>query len=251
VVEEVVRLKALMPDTGCRSIADTFNRLHAARHRMTVSKTWVAVAVRKHRLEIEERRRHWKRRIPSPLPANRVWGIDLTGKADLAGEIHPILGIVYHGSRLAVGLRALPDKATIAILRALLDAIERFGRPRAVRTDNEAVFTSRLFRFALWVLGIRHQRTELHCPWQNGRVERFFGTLKEKLDRWQIDSFEQLGLALGDFRAWYNHVRPHQHLGGRTPAEAWTGVDPYAAAPRSASYFSAWDGMLTGIRLRY
>jgi transposase InsO family protein len=116
-----------------------------------------------------------------------------------------------------------------------------------VRTDNEAVFTSRLFRFALWMLG----RTELHCPWQNGRVERFFGTLKEKLDRWQIDSLEQLGQALGDFRAWYNHVRPHQHLGGRTPAEAWAGIDPYAAAPTSASYFSAWDGMLTGFYLRW
>jgi transposase InsO family protein len=185
------------------------------------------------------------------MPANRIWAIDLTGKSDSEGEVHPILGIVDHGSRLAVGLRALPDKATITVLRAILNAIERFGRPRAVRTDNEAVFTSRLFRFALWLLGIRHQRTELHCPWQNGRVERFFGTLKEKLDRWQVDSFEQLGLALGDFRAWYNHVRPHQHLGGRTPAEAWTRIDPYAAAPKSASYFSAWDGMLTGIRLRY
>jgi transposase InsO family protein len=249
--EEVIRLKALMPDAGCRRIADTFNRLHAARHRMTVSKTWVAVAVRRNRLEIEEQRREWKRRIPCPVPINRVWGIDLTGKADSEGEIHPILGIVDHGSRLAVSLRALPDKATIAALRALLDAIERFGKPRAVRTDNEAVFTSRLFRFALWLLGIRHQRTELHCPWQNGRVERFFGTLKEKLDCWQIDSLEQLGLALDDFSTWYNHVRPHQHVGGRTPAEAWAGIDPYAVAPKSASYFSAWDGMLTGIRLRY
>jgi transposase InsO family protein len=251
VIEEVIRLKALMADAGCRRVADTFNRLHAARHRMTVSKTWVATAIRKHRLEIAERRREWKRRIPSPMPANRVWGMDLTGKAELEGGLHPILGIVDHGSRLAVSLRGLSDKATIAILRALLEAIERFGRPRAVRTDNEAVFTSRLFRFALWALGIRHQRTELHCPWQNGRVERFFGTLKERLDRWQVNSVDQLALALGDFRAWYNHVRPHQHLGGRTPAEAWAGIDPYAAAPKSASYFSAWDGMLTGIRFRY
>jgi transposase InsO family protein len=250
VVEEAIRLKALMADAGCRRIADTFNRLHAARHRMTVSKTWVAVAVRKHRLEIEARRREWKRRIPSPMPANRLWGIDLTGKEDIEGEVHPILGIVDHGSRLAVSLQAISDKASITVLRALLEAIERFGRPRAVRTDNEAVFTSRLFRFALWVLGIRRQRTELHCPWENGRVERFVGTLKEKLDRWQVDSLEQLGLALGDFRAWYNHVRPHQHLGGRTPAEAWAGIDPYAVAPTSASYFSAWDGMLTGLYLR-
>ena len=250
VVEEVIRLRALMSDAGCRRIADTFNRLHAARHRTTVSKTWVAITVRRHRLEIEERRREWKRRIPSPMPANRIWGIDLTGKMDSAGVVHPILGIVDHGSRLAVALQALPDKATIVILRALLDAIEQAGKPRTVRTDNESVFTSRLFRLALWSLGIAHQRTEPHCPWQNGRVERFFGTLKEKLDRWQVDGCDQLALALGDFRAWYNHVRPHQHLGGRTPSEAWAGIDPYAAVPRSVSYFSAWDGMLTGFHLR-
>ena len=36
VIDEVVRLKALMSDAGCRRIADTFNRLHAARHRSTV-----------------------------------------------------------------------------------------------------------------------------------------------------------------------------------------------------------------------
>jgi len=247
-----LRLVACLPPRrppGCRRIADTFNRLHAARHRTSVSKTWVAVAVRKHRLEIEDRRRQWKRRIPTPMTANRVWGLDLTGKADVEGRVHSILGIVDHGSRLAVSLRALPDKASITVL-SLLDAIERFGRPRAVLTDNEAIFTSCLFRWTLAFLGIRHQRTEPHCPWQNGRVERFFGTLKGKLDRWQVQSLDQLALALGDFRAWYNHVRPHQHLGGRTPAEAWAGIDPYSQEPKAVSYFSAWDGMLTGLYLR-
>src|SRR5258708_7325241 len=85
VIEEVVRLKALMADAGCRRIADTFNRLHAARHAMTVSKTWVARIVRRRALEIEERRRAWKRRVPRPMHANRVWAIDLTGETDLAG----------------------------------------------------------------------------------------------------------------------------------------------------------------------
>lgn len=78
----------------------------------------------------------------------------------------------------------------------------------------------------------------------------FFGTLKGKLDRWAVEGGEQLAFALADFRTWYNFVRPHQHLGARTPAEAWAGIDPYAVAPRAASYFSAWDGMLTGYYIR-
>ena len=50
-----------------------------------------------------------------------------------------------------------------------------------LRTDNEAVLVSRLFRCGLWLLGIRQQRIEPGCPWQNGRVERFIGTVKREL----------------------------------------------------------------------
>jgi transposase InsO family protein len=61
---------------------------------------------------------------------------------------------------------------------------QRFGAPKCVRTDNEAVFTSRLFRLGLHLLGIRHQRTAPFAPWQNGRIERFFGTFKERFRIW-------------------------------------------------------------------
>jgi hypothetical protein len=39
---EIIRLKALMPQAGCRTIAHHFNRRWAARQSMTVSKTYVA-----------------------------------------------------------------------------------------------------------------------------------------------------------------------------------------------------------------
>ena len=132
----------------------------------------------------------------------------------------------------------------------LTEAIQRYGKPRIVRTDNEAVFTSQVFRFALFLLGIRHQRTDPGCPWQNGRVERFFGTLKEKLDQLAVDSFEALNLALGEFKFFYHHVRPHQNLNGGTPAEAWAGVDPFADGFRKEYWFEAWDGLLRGYYLR-
>lgn len=112
------------------------------------------------------------------------------------------------------------------------------------------IFMSRAFRFALFLLGIRHQRTDAGCPWQNGRVERFFGTLKEKLDRLAVDSFEALNQALGEFRFFYNHVRPHQNLDGKTPAEVWAGVDPFTARVREEYWFEAWDGLLRGYYLR-
>ena len=247
---EIIRLKAWMPEEGCRKIAATFNRLHAVKRGMTVSKSFVAKWVRRHQYEIEELRTTWKRRVPYPVPVNQTWGVDLTGKTDADGTTHSIMGIIDHGSRRALTLTALKYKSSIFLLRSLLDAIERFGRPRFVRTDNEAVFTSRLFAFGLKFLGIGHQRSDPGCPWMNGRIERLFGTLKGKMDQWVVANMNELNVALGEFSVWYNHVRPHQHLGGQTPVEAWDGIDPYAQVPKQVLDFTAWDGLLTGVYLR-
>ncbi|MBI4681365.1 MAG: transposase family protein [Nitrospirae bacterium] len=158
---------------------------------------------------------------------NLIWGVDLTGKTDAFGNLYNILGIFEHKSRVSLGLTALKDKASITILRCLFDVVELYGKPKSLRTDNEPVFTSWIFRLSLWFMDIRHQRIDKSCPWQNGRIERFFGTLKEKLDQWNVIGMEQLNNALAQFRFWYNHVRPHQYLDGRTPAEVWNGTDVF------------------------
>ena len=146
---------------------------------MTVGKTYVSDTIRLHQYDIEVVRRNIKYSKPKAIARNIVWGLDLTGKTDTGGQQHNILGILEHNSRASLRLQALRDKTTLSIVRCLLDTIERYGKPKMIRTDNEAVFTSRLFRIVLWLLGIRQQRIEPHCPWQNGRIERFFGTLKE------------------------------------------------------------------------
>ena len=242
VKREVIKLKALMPGCGCRGIAHAFNRLHE-HNGMTVGKSYVYEIIKKHRYEIQMLRRKIKHKRPRPVPHNRVWGIDLTGKTDSTGKLHTILGIVEHRSRAALCLTALRDKASVTLLECLIEAVRKYGKPDYVRTDNEAVFTSRLFRFGLWTLGIRHQRTEVACPWMNGRIERFFGTLKERLNQWEINSHEELAHSLHLFRFWFNHVRPHDYLDGRTPAEVWSGKRGNA---NRAQWFTAWDGLLTG-----
>jgi len=243
-------LKALMPLAGCRTISIAFNRLFSTKRRMTVGKTFVSNVVRQHRYEIEVLRRQIKNRRPKLVPKNSVWAMDLTGKATLDGKTQLILGILEHASRAALWLEALESKSSWALISKLVSAIRRYGKPLAIRTDNESVFTSRLFRFALALLGIGHQRTDPGCPWQNGRVERFFGTLKEKLDQLAVDSLNALNGALAEFRFFYNYVRAHQNLGGLTPAEAWAGVHPFEAGAKDEKWFEAWDGLLSGYYLR-
>ncbi len=248
--KEIIRLKALMAETGCRKIAHTFNRRFAQDRQMTVSKTFVNETIRKHKYQIQVVRKKIKNRRPKQVPKNLIWGMDLAGKTDAQGNLIHILGIVEHKSRLSLSLSELKDKSSITILRLLRDAVEHYRKPKYLRTDNEPIFTSWLFKFSLWFMGIRHQRIDACCPWQNGRIERFFGTLKEKLNQWQVNNTEQLGGALTQFRFWYNHVRPHQHLDGKTPAEAWNGTDIFAKRPKQEYWFEAWDSLLTGIYLK-
>ena len=226
--DEVICLKALMPQAGCRTIAHHFNRRWKSRRQMTVSKTYVADTCRRHQYRIYEARRKLKHRVPRPIPRNRIWGCDLLTKTDQQGQPHVALALVDHGSRACLRLQQLADKSSLTLFRVLIEAMTRYGRPQFVRTDNEAVFVSRWFRLGLWLLGIRHQRTEPGCPWQNGRVERFIGTVKRALATEPIADGRDFTSSLQDIRGWYNHDRPHDHLQGRTPAEVWAGIDVFA-----------------------
>jgi hypothetical protein len=67
-------MKALMPDAGCRRIADSFNRRFARnaepKRRATVGKSFVAETIRAHRYEIDVARRQIKHRVPRPARAH-------------------------------------------------------------------------------------------------------------------------------------------------------------------------------------
>jgi transposase InsO family protein len=198
---------------------------------MTVSKTSVADTCRKHQYRILHARRQLKHRVPRLIPRNRVWGCDLLVKTDRQGQPHLALAILDHASRACLRLQRLSDKSSWTLVQQLVHAVKRYGRPTFLRTDNEAVLVSRFFRLSLWLLGIRQQRIQPGCPWQNGRVERFIGTVKRELARESVADGNEVATALREIRTWYNHERPHDHLQGRTPAEVWAGIDVFAAKP--------------------
>jgi transposase InsO family protein len=249
VANAVIRIKALCPSYGCTKVAHTFNRIYAQQG-MSVSRSYAAYTVRNHLYEILRYRRAMRQRKPGRSQPNRSWAIDLTGKQDASGKIHAILGILDQGTRRILCLSATPSKCSWSLLGYIFLAIGRFDKPKSLRTDNESVFKSRLFRTTLWICGIRQQFSAVGCPWMNGRIERFFGTLKQALDCWQVPDVQILQHSLDQFLFFYNHIRPHENLGGQTPGEAWEGVDPYRARPKRIEYFEAWDGLLTGFYIR-
>ncbi|MEW6248907.1 MAG: integrase core domain-containing protein [Nitrospirota bacterium] len=232
--EEIIRLKALMPEAGCRTIAHCFNRRWAGRRRMTVGKTYVADTILR-------ARRKLKHRLPRPIPRHLIWRMDLLTTTDGHGRQHIVLAILDHASRACLCVQRLTEKSSLTIWHHLIAVCRQYGLPRFLRTDNEAVFTSQRLRLALRLLGIRLQHNEPGCPWQNGRVERLIGTVKRLLLQQPIEDAASLDRALAYTRSVYNHLRPHQHLHGQTPAEVWAGVDVFIPTPRSRRWLRRWE----------
>ena len=103
-------------------------------------------------------------------------------------------------------------------------------------------------------MGIEKQTTHVHSPWQNGRMERVFGTLKPVLKQLRIVGRNQLQSALDEFKVFYNHCRPHMNLNNQTPAQVW---QKQVNQGRCGKYRStnnpkpllvqAFDGLLYGV----
>ena len=118
----------------------------------------------------------------------------------------------------------LPDEkgATCAafILRAAADFAAR-GIPRIeeVITDNHLSYKrSYDVRDAVAVLGARHLFIKPHCPWQNGKVERFNRTLATEWAYRQVFTDNALRTAaLAPWLEHYNTHRRHSALGGHPP----------------------------------
>jgi transposase InsO family protein len=88
-----------------------------------------------------------------------------------------------------------------------------------VLTDNAFNYRrSRDFQAAIAALGARHKRIRPHCPWQNGKVERFNRTLATEWSyRKAYASNTDRAQALDPWLDFYNHRRHHSALGGRPP----------------------------------
>lgn len=96
-------------------------------------------------------------------------------------------------------------------------------------TDNGGPFRS--FRFDAFIElhpDLRHVRTRVRTPGQDGSRERGFGTLKcERLFIDEIDDAVMLADHAEDYRIEYNQTRPHEAIAWNRPKEVHLGLaDP-------------------------
>ncbi len=126
-------------------------------------------------------------------------------------------------SRLAYA-EILPDETgdtSAGFLRRAAAFFATCGIPSIERviTDNAWAYRhSAAFRAAVAALGARQQFIKPHCPWQNGKVERFNRTLQTEWAYRQVfTSNTQRAQALQPWLEYYNTRRRHTALDGLPP----------------------------------
>lgn len=89
-----------------------------------------------------------------------------------------------------------------------------------VMTDNAwSYIHSTAFKDALAAIGAKHITIRPHCPWQNGKVERFNRTLQTEWAYRQVFTTNQQRCdALAAWLSHYNYERRHSALAGQPPA---------------------------------
>jgi len=162
---------------------------------------------------------------------NAVWCADFKGWfATGEGRRCTPLTISDAFSRYLLRCQGLGGRTGYGVVRPLFDAAFReFGLPRAIRTDNGPPFATTglggLSELNVWwmQLGIAPERIRPGHPEQNGRHERMHRTLKDGAIRPPAPTLRLQQRAFDRFTHYYNHERPHEALGQRTPAECYTG----------------------------
>lgn len=173
-------------------------------------------------------------RFEHPVP-NDLWQIDF--KRTVRLNWYPTLkavpmAILDDHSRFTIALGANPNRQLDTIWPVLWDAMDQYGMPRCILTDNDSIFRGRRGGITAWTarllrLGIRHSSGRPYHPQTQGKVERFHGTVQtDVLADGVFRSLEQLQEAFDQFRDTYNHIRPHAALLLDVPA------DYYSPSPR-------------------
>jgi transposase InsO family protein len=145
---------------------------------------------------------------------NSLWHID-DSEFDKSGKI---IGIIDDKSRYLFSIEHVPTVTTKIVTELLMNLFKIYGKPKAIISDNGSPYglTSKHSKFDVWCRrhNIEHIRTKVKRPQTNGKVERIFGTTKEEFTNYSKGDLER-------FRMIYNHIRPHESLNYKCPADIY------------------------------
>jgi transposase InsO family protein len=169
-------------------------------------------------------------RAVSARHPHHVWMVDLTNVKGLFGLVTYKVGVVFDVfSRMPLSARVFIKEPSAGDMATFVSrAAKRHEEPAHFVSDRGPCFTSRVFRRALAHLGTRQRFGAIGRKGSIALIERLWKTLKDALGLRLMgplvaeDLMAKIELGL----LHYAHFRPHQALGGATPAEIYFGRMP-------------------------
>jgi len=161
---------------------------------------------------------------------NHIWMVDLTDVKGLFGIVTFKVAVVFDAfSRMPLSARVFTkEPSSPEIARFVSRAAKKRGWPAHFVSDRGACFTGTVFCLALEHLGVKQRFGAIGKKGSIALIERLWRTLKDTLGLRLMGPLVAEGLVakieLGLLH--YAHFRPHQGLGGATPAEIYFGRTP-------------------------
>ncbi len=192
--------------------------LHLKSQGFSVSERQIQKIYRKHNLKMNRRKRpsqikFVKYERPEP---NMLWHTDWT-ECPYTGK--QLIAFIDDHSRFIVHAEYFDNATRENTQIAFQKAIDKYGAPDSILTDNGTQFTPARCKdgpFALWCAerGIKHILGRPHHPQTNGKIERWFGTYKSCEFKFGQDTLQT-------FVKYYNEDRLHQGIGYKKPLERY------------------------------
>jgi transposase InsO family protein len=266
VVQEIVKLRQQLAqeghDCGAATIAYHLAQEMDGAPAPSVSTIWRIL--RRKGLVVaqpQKRPRSSLIRFQAELP-NETWQADITHWQLAAGDHVEILNLIDDHSRLFLASRAFATTKAQDVVDTFHHAAELHGLPASLLTDNGAVFTASprrgkvLLQSELARLGIASKNSRPYHPQTCGKIERLHQTLKRYLDAQKpAKMISQLQAQLDRFVHYYNDIRPHRALDGRTPLQTYSArIKAKPAAMKPETHFRVREDKVDAhgkVTLRY
>jgi len=163
---------------------------------------------------------------------NHVWASDITYVPMKRGFVY-LCAILDWASRRVLAWRLSNTLTTDFCVDAVQEAITRYGPPEIFNTDQGGQFTSQEFTGLLQTHGIQISMDGVGRWRDNVFVERLWRSLK--YEEVYLHAYETVGAAregVARYITFYNQLRPHRALDGRTPDHVYCDNQP--AQPTAA-----------------
>lgn len=154
---------------------------------------------------------------------NQVWAIDITYIPMKHGHMY-LTAVIDWYSRFIVGWELSDTLDTAPVIQAVEKAINNYGIPGIINSDQGSQFTSDDYKAFLKKHSIR-QSMDGKARWvDNVIIERWFRSLKcEWVYINEYNSPRELRAGIREYIKDYNGLRPHQSHGYDTPTAVYNG----------------------------